>query len=331
MHNVTDYGADPSGALDSAASVQAAIDAAVASGGRVHFPDGRYRISRGLTLDQNQAANNANGHRVQLIGEGSGSSQLEFTGSGTFLTICGNQGAGEVDALHAVRDLHLIGPGVGSVGIAADNCAFLSVSDAYVSGFETALELTDCLSSQFERTLLRWNGVALRARRVDGSRPNALTFDHCIVSNNIYGGALFEGASGISFHGGTIESNGSHAPQDEGFGVKLIESCEQGAVAASFFGTWFENNKGRADVWMIQKERPAVIGFHGTTMSRVSGSNYVTNHLYIDNGVHEVAVGALALGVRNFNDYQPSPDRPVIAASNPAALKVEAWGSQIHD
>lgn len=331
MHNVVDYGADPTGAADSATAIQGAIDAALSTGGRVHIPDGRYKLSRGLVLDQNDGGHDSGGRRVQLLGEGSGSSQIEFTGSGPCLMIRGNQGAGEPDARHAVRDVHLIGSGLGSVGIAADNCAFLSVADTYLSGFETAIDLTDCLSSQFERVSLRWNGLGLRARREDGSRPNALSFDHCIVSNNIYGGALFEGASGISFHGGTIEGNGSHAGQSDGYGIKLVESCVQGAVAASFFGTWFEMNKGRADVWMIQKDRPAVIGFHGTTMCRVSGSQYVTNHLFVDNGEHEVAVGALALGVRSFNDYEPTPDRAVIAATNPSALKVEAWGAQVLD
>ncbi len=330
MYNVIEFGADGSGATDSGPALQSAIDAAVAEGGRVFLPDGRYKVQQNLIVDERSAPpNGPDGTRVQIVGEGTGASEIEFTGSGPLLTLIGGQVGTQIESLQAIRDLRLIGSGIGSVGIKVDDCAYLSVSDVYLSGFETAVELTDCLSSQFERVLMRWNGYALHAAKADGSRPNALSFDHCIIGNNIYGGAHFEGAAGVTFHGGTIESNGSHATQTEGFGVKLTESCAQGAVAASFFGTWFENNKGRADVWIVQKNCPAVVGFHGTTLCRVSGSQFVTNHVFVDNGAHEIVIGALGVGTRAFNDYQPSPSRPAVAATNPAKLRVEAWGSQI--
>jgi hypothetical protein len=330
MYNILDFGADATGTTDSAPALQSAIQAAVAEGGRVHVPKGRYRVESSLAVDERSAPpSGPDGTRLQICGDGSGASELVFAGTGPMLDLMGGNTGNRIESLQAIRDLRLIGSGIGSIGIRADDCAFLAVSDVYLSGFETAIDLTDCLSSQFERVIVRWNGLGIEARRDDGSRPNALSFDHCILGNNIYGGAHFIGASGVTFHGGTIEGNGSHASQAEGFGVKLTESCVQGAVAASFFGTWFELNKGRADVWMIQKQRPAVVGFHGTTMCRVSGSHYVTNHVFVDNGAHEVVVAALGVGTRAFNDYAPSPERPAIAATNPAALRVEAWGTQV--
>lgn len=332
MYNVQEYGADSSGSTDSASAFQAAIDAARAKGGRVFIPDGRYKISRTLVLDETSApASGPDGSRVQIVGEGCGSSEIEFTGSGPLLKLLGGHQEPRVASLQALRDLRLIGSGIGSVGLKLDNCAYFSATDIYLSGFETAIDMTDCLTSQFERVIVRWNGLGIHAHREDGSRPNAITFNHCVVSNNIYGGGHFEQAAGVTFHGGTVESNGSHASQDEGFGIKLTESCAQGAVAASFFGTWFENNKGRADVWMIQRNRPAVVGFHGTTLARVSAAQFVTNHVYIENGDHEVVVAALGVGARNFNDYVPSPDRPVISATRPTSLRVEAWGTQISE
>lgn len=57
--NVLDYGADPTGAADSTAALQAAINAAELYAGAniygsavIHFPNGRYKISSSLTIDQ---------------------------------------------------------------------------------------------------------------------------------------------------------------------------------------------------------------------------------------------------------------------------------------
>ena len=50
--NVLDFGADPTGAADSATAIQAAIDS-VSSGGVVYLPAGTYDIGTGLTLSSN--------------------------------------------------------------------------------------------------------------------------------------------------------------------------------------------------------------------------------------------------------------------------------------
>lgn len=69
MHSVTEDGADSSGAVDSTASIQAAIDAVSTSGGVVFFPAGTYLVAGQLHV-------NASG--VVLKGEGS-SSRIRFT------------------------------------------------------------------------------------------------------------------------------------------------------------------------------------------------------------------------------------------------------------
>jgi parallel beta-helix repeat protein len=53
-YNVLDYGADSSGAADSAAAIQAAInDAFTAGGGSVYIPSGTYKLTTNLTLKSN--------------------------------------------------------------------------------------------------------------------------------------------------------------------------------------------------------------------------------------------------------------------------------------
>lgn len=50
VFDVVNYGADPTGVADSKAAIQAAIDAAAASGGTVYIPPGQYKLNSGLTV-----------------------------------------------------------------------------------------------------------------------------------------------------------------------------------------------------------------------------------------------------------------------------------------
>jgi hypothetical protein len=71
-YSVTAYGADASGASDSTAAIQAAIDAAEVEGGIVLFPAGEYRVDGLLTV---------NSSNVVLRGMGVSSSKIRFTRS----------------------------------------------------------------------------------------------------------------------------------------------------------------------------------------------------------------------------------------------------------
>ncbi len=69
--SVLDHGADPTGATDSTAAVQAAIDAAPAEGPhRVHLPAGTYRIDGTLRITRSDTV---------LFGAGSGATTLRLT------------------------------------------------------------------------------------------------------------------------------------------------------------------------------------------------------------------------------------------------------------
>jgi hypothetical protein len=62
--SVLDFGADPTGAADSSAAAQAAINTVEAFGGSVVFPPGRYLFTSQVTIDRTYAANGAD-----IIGE----------------------------------------------------------------------------------------------------------------------------------------------------------------------------------------------------------------------------------------------------------------------
>lgn len=67
--NVRDHGATGDGKTDDTAAVQKTIDAAVkAGGGRIHFPAGRYRITKTLKI--------ASSDRIDITGDGASSALL---------------------------------------------------------------------------------------------------------------------------------------------------------------------------------------------------------------------------------------------------------------
>lgn len=93
--SVLDHGADPTGTEDATAAIQAAIDAVAETGGVVRIPEGIYKVDGALRVSA---------HGTVLLGEGSGSSELWFTGSpdhGANLTFVGTPRATLSAALHS--------------------------------------------------------------------------------------------------------------------------------------------------------------------------------------------------------------------------------------
>jgi hypothetical protein len=113
--NVLDYGADPTGAADSRAACQAAINACrAAGGGVVYFPEGQYLINgasspdsvlNGLLVSYNSANSTAN----RIILQGQGRSTVLLAGSNNMNIIRFSDSHG------GVRDMSIDGNGKTSV------------------------------------------------------------------------------------------------------------------------------------------------------------------------------------------------------------------------
>src|SRR5262245_41318242 len=76
IHNVRDFGADPTGVFDSAAAIQAAVDQARAGGRRggiVYFPPGEYHVHSPVVLPRDPFPWNPFAP-ISLIGAGRGAS-----------------------------------------------------------------------------------------------------------------------------------------------------------------------------------------------------------------------------------------------------------------
>ena len=121
---VVSFNADPTGAADSTAAVQAAIDSVAVSGGVVVFPAGSYRIDGMLSITHSNTV---------LRGAGSATSRLQFS------RVQGMQYRGHISftgALQSDLELPLASDGVNRTNVVeVANAGTLSVGDEVAIGW----------------------------------------------------------------------------------------------------------------------------------------------------------------------------------------------------
>jgi hypothetical protein len=133
--NVIDFGADPTGAADSTAAIQAAINAAEAfgtaigarTGGIVYFPSGTYSVTAPLTFSQTLPTS------VALIGSGYRSAVIVGNFAGYIISKTDNN----IPSLQTVQDLTIINNrvNVDSGAILFQNTERGLITRCYIVGF----------------------------------------------------------------------------------------------------------------------------------------------------------------------------------------------------
>jgi len=318
--NVRDYGAVGNGTTDDTAALQTAINIANSIGAVCWFPVGTYRTTAPLVVN-NTADTAAFAPKCSLLGASPTASIIQADG-GAFdvLAIAGGTVGSGMHSHQVVADLGISKQG-GGVGLALSNCAYFGARNLHIRGCEYGIYATDTLSSSFKDCQLLFNSVAgVRMERSgtnDGylSGPNAIGFYNCVLGANGHLGGWFTDGGCVSFFGGSIEGNGiSGTGAFPKGGLLSVNAGLEAAVALNCSGTYFENNKGTADVMLNNTSRNTTSSFAGCTFNRVSAANYVDNNIRIESAVNVVqAVSVSGCGFKAFNDYIPSTLRPTIA------------------
>src|SRR6478609_2762328 len=120
-----DYGATGNGTTDDTAAIQAALNAVSANGSTVFFPPGTYKITSALTATVNG---------TQIVGNGWGS-QILYDGS--VVTTGAVKASGNIRLF--IRDIR--------------------ISQSNASHLGTAMDLSQCNNSVFERLLIDGGGA----------------------------------------------------------------------------------------------------------------------------------------------------------------------------
>lgn len=187
MFNVRTYGATGDGKADDTAAAQMAVDAALkAGGGRIHFPSGRYRLTKSLTFPSLE--------RVEVTGDGWSSNLLQDEDEPLLLWPEG------ISCRHvSVRHLRLLSTGKPK--------ALDTPMIAMLGGME---------QSYFQHLLFSHEGTKTGSGILVRNVADTSTFDHCLMWEISGTGIHLARGSEIRIFGGRITGDLSFHPKNVG-------------------------------------------------------------------------------------------------------------------
>ena len=318
FYNVTDpdYGADPTGASDSAAAIQAAWDKAFVAGGTVYFPPGKFKVASKVHCDVRgvTGAPSSNRRRVNFLGAGKGNtviaaatdSQIAIhvqgdnpltSGSHAYITISGLAFVGDTPTSRTATGLKL------------EDLAYLTVSETTFHNLNVDLHLVGVLSSKFDGLIFNESVKGVLAE-AGASGPHA----------NSWHGCKFRQLTSIGYHGFTTMSNGTFVGCNwEGCGthgdsakgaVNMTMSGSAGEAGPVFIGCYFEVNKGGWDVQLSESASARVTAqFIGCNFNRTSSTAFATNNIKTAGDIDLCLMGN---AFTSHNTYVPDAGRPYL-------------------
>lgn len=305
-------GADPTGAADSTAAIQAAINAASSVGsGTVYFPAGTYKTSSALVIYSG----------ITLQGDGEGSTTVKQVTT----TANGIQGV-DVSYL-AIRDLTLSGPGSGSGnGVSLTRSANSNIPYCEISNVQSATfgncgfkadvlivsHVSGCIARsnggdgfQFTSTAGNTTSLSLDSCYANANTGTGYELDSavycsmsgCAADNNVGGGYALYGCQAVSLNGCGSESN---------TGTALLMS---GGTGNSVHGLWVNVNK-QYGIHVTASETFATL--EGCVEFSASGA---TNFILTDAGTSCVVINDKHITANSFavgTTYEALPTGTVI-------------------
>ena len=308
--SVRQFGAKGDGVTNDATAVQNTANA-LAAGGAMYVPPGTYFLgTSSITLP------------VGVSIRGSGSLVTVFStayvsSSTPAFILNGSSVSSKVFA--AYSGFFVSGNGVGQA-FQATQLAYAQFNDVHTNGFSLHWNLVDCQSMQFIscRSISGTNGLWARIGTV--SAPNAFTFVGCVFGSMTTTGLQFDAGSALCYIGGSIEGCGTFPASGTSAAVLLNGPGQDGSLAASFIGTYFENNAGFGDIYLIGNTTagfPSKIDVRAL-FNRISSARYTNSNIYVTQGVSDspLSVDISGSSFQGYNSYATSAARPYVDLSN---------------
>ena len=312
--SVKDFGAVGDGITDDSAAFNAAISALSTRGGSVYVPTGNYKV---LNLNIDVRTLDFHGNRIGFFGDGPALSVLIGSSSistSYVMAVTANTTAAINSVIAGVsfRDLGFEISNALGTPFKLTNTAYAHFSNCYFKGGRNAFESAGSLSASFMNCKFS-DAAQYGFYAHDGfSYPNQLSFFQCVVTSNALAGMYAINPGGLRIYGGSIENNGASSTPTFGGGI-LIDTVE-GATGTSIpivvSGTYFEFNKGLADLSITHANRFCNTSFSVDGCSFGQGGAYTTvDRVHI---VHSTT-SALRGTVSNCNFHELSGFVPTSA------------------
>lgn len=269
-------------AANNVAKLNAAIAAAVLTGGIVYIGLGRFYFNAPVVWNETAdgSSSTAPYTRVRIVGCGDGPTTLAFVSGSNGIVYSGASAFAE--AMVGIEHLRIESyTDWGNIGVLVDNASGFYTREVSIHGFEYGLDATDLVLAKFDHSRFRANKRGWRFRYSDNSYPNAIAFRDCQTAGNLQYGGLIEGAAEFLYSGGSIEGNGrtGSTPFSGGYGVKAVDCGYEGVIGVSLDSIYMEGNADTADVWIVQDNNVAMHAIRGCSFLRYSSSFYTTNNI----------------------------------------------------
>ena len=309
-----------SGGLDHTASLQRFVDATLSEGLDGRFPSGRFNIGSsgvGLLHDHSSIPQLVS----SLTGEGPEITMIYCApGDYTALETRGSNMAGGTGAQNVkVSDIAIYKDGEDRVGTAfkAKGFAFGRFERLRTFGFGIGQLYEGAFSCEIVQPWAHSNvkGIELIPGEGDPNDPgggiycpNAIRIAQPYLSTNTVSGLHARRAVTLSVMGGSIENNGEHGTTSVGAWVE--DAGYQGRVGVIFDGVYFEDNAGRADLFITNAENPCVYNVRGSTFNRISATHFTEHNIWTDfsGGLRQI-LNLHGNGFGPGGDYVPNAAR----------------------
>ena len=318
--SVKQFGAKGDGVTIDDAAINAALaHAESVTGGAVHFPAGIYQVTN---IGWDIETLSEHGRRVALTGDGPALSVIR---SNTLANV--NQGVMSVIARYETAMNSLIaGVEFSNLGFESQNgkgvsfrtqaLAYCYFENCHFNGGQFAFFGVGLVSSSFTNCRFSWAAeTGLRLQKgVAFSYPNAITLTQCVIANNSKYGIYADNPGGIRMFGGSVEGNGAGAVGGTGAGVVLDHAGAVSAgtaIAAAFYGVYFEFNTGRADVYMVHNNTSENVSLTVADSSFACGGTTVTSDRIL---VEHLSRTALNVNVHGCNFQELSGYIPTVSS-----------------
>lgn len=325
------FGAEGDDVTDDHASMQSAINFSVQNGSSVLIPAGRYLTTASLIVDLSLVTTDSS-HRPDIVGAGAGASTIHHSSGGVGLAVFGGvSGTAGVHSYMSVRGLRLEGesfPVAGSKGLQIDNMAYAHFSDIAITGFAKGIQGTDILSSEFETVTCLFCDEGMSFVHTDASRPNAISLIDCTIGNCAINGINVVEPGVFSMRGGSVEGCGVDA---NGYGIKITDGGTESALGANLDGVYFENNKGKADVWVVQTAREAITTIKACSFARISNTNFTESNIRFEPS-NKSSISLFGNGFAELGTYVVDPSRPYVDTSGASgSWSISDFGNRYKD
>lgn len=301
------------GTVDDAPAFQSALDYVATYGGCI-TGNGRFGVESALTCDIATGSDIRSETRVRMAGAGEGSFVIDWRGSQTtnpVLKFIGTAFSGDVE-LHVER-VKIVGYSNVINGLHLQDLAYFKIADVEVHGFNYGFYGRDCISGSFTRCRGTANVRNWDLSRDDTFSVSAISFFQCVSGSAKEWGVYANKPTQFNWYSGSIEGNGRDPttfPTELG-GMKIVDPCVVGSVAANIDGVYFENNRGLADIVIETDTDPAIVNVTGCNFNRNSSTDYVTNPILVrhDSGNGFFTLNLLGNSFNDYNGYTPDAGR----------------------